>query len=161
MSFNLLLIKCSSNVNGASNCTTYHWVVTDSEESHHLNVCWNWWRTCKLCVRVHTTHCVGHTMGSCRILMSRSAKHPFCALVRHFFKRTINWICISFTVWSCISRENPYKWDLLFLYATDSKSTCWAIVVRSRICSYSIINVHSWVISWCPIVTSSVWPFNI
>ena len=37
---NRLLIKCSSNVNGASNCTTYHWVVTDAEESHHLNVCW-------------------------------------------------------------------------------------------------------------------------
>ena len=28
----ILLIKCSSNVNGASNCTTYHWVVTDAEE---------------------------------------------------------------------------------------------------------------------------------
>jgi len=38
---NLLLIKCSSNVNSASNCTTYHRVVTDAEESHHLNVCWN------------------------------------------------------------------------------------------------------------------------
>ena len=38
---NLLLIQRSSNVNSASNCTTYHWVVTDSEESHHLNVCRN------------------------------------------------------------------------------------------------------------------------
>ena len=38
---NLLLIKCSSNVNGTSNCTTNHRVVTDAEESHHLNVCWN------------------------------------------------------------------------------------------------------------------------
>ena len=38
---NLLLIKRSSNVNSASNCTTYHRVVTDAEESHHLNVCWN------------------------------------------------------------------------------------------------------------------------
>ena len=36
-----LLIKRSSNVNSASNCTTYHRVVTDAEESHHLNVCWN------------------------------------------------------------------------------------------------------------------------
>ena len=36
-----LLIKCSSNVNRASYSTTYHWVVTDSEESHHLNVSWN------------------------------------------------------------------------------------------------------------------------
>ena len=38
---NLLLIQRSSNVNSASNCTTYHRVVTDAEESHHLNVCWN------------------------------------------------------------------------------------------------------------------------
>ena len=38
---NLLLVKRSSNVHSASNCTTYHWVVTDAEESHHLNVCWN------------------------------------------------------------------------------------------------------------------------
>ena len=38
---NLLLIKCCRNVNGTSNCTTYHRVVTDAEESHHLNVCWN------------------------------------------------------------------------------------------------------------------------
>ena len=37
----LLLVKCSSNVNSASNSATYHWVVTDAEESHHLNVCWN------------------------------------------------------------------------------------------------------------------------
>ena len=34
LSISRLLIKCSSNVNRASNCTTYHWVVTDSEESH-------------------------------------------------------------------------------------------------------------------------------
>ena len=38
---NLLLVESSSNVNRASNCTTYHRVVTDAEESHHLNVCWN------------------------------------------------------------------------------------------------------------------------
>ena len=41
LSISGLLIKRSSNVNGTSNSTTYHWVVTDSEESHHLNVCWN------------------------------------------------------------------------------------------------------------------------
>ena len=35
---NLLLIKCSSNVHGSSYSTTYHRVVTDAEESHHLNV---------------------------------------------------------------------------------------------------------------------------
>ena len=36
-----LFVERSSNVNSACNCTTYHRVVTDSEESHHLNVCWN------------------------------------------------------------------------------------------------------------------------
>ena len=39
-SFELFVQSCR-NVNGASNCTAYHWVVTDAEESHHLNVCWN------------------------------------------------------------------------------------------------------------------------
>ena len=38
---NLLLIQRSSNVNSASNGATNHRVVTDAEESHHLNVCWN------------------------------------------------------------------------------------------------------------------------
>ena len=36
-----LFVERSSNVNRTSNCTTNHWVVTDAEESHHLNVCWN------------------------------------------------------------------------------------------------------------------------
>ena len=36
-----LFVERSSNVNRTSNCTTYHRVVTDAEESHHLNVCWN------------------------------------------------------------------------------------------------------------------------
>ena len=35
-----LLVESSSNVHSHSNCTTYHWVVTDAEESDHLNVCW-------------------------------------------------------------------------------------------------------------------------
>ena len=70
-----LLIQRSSNVNGASNCTTYHWVVTDAEESHHLNVCWNWWRTCELSVRVHTAHGVGHSLRSeCQRLLYASLK---------------------------------------------------------------------------------------
>ena len=41
LNFSRLLIKCSSNVNGASYSATYHRVVTDAEESHHLNVSWN------------------------------------------------------------------------------------------------------------------------
>ena len=36
-----LFVQSSSNVSGTSNSTTNHWVVTDAEESHHLNVCWN------------------------------------------------------------------------------------------------------------------------
>ena len=36
-----LFVQSCRNVNRTSNCTTNHWVVTDSEESHHLNVCWN------------------------------------------------------------------------------------------------------------------------
>ncbi len=36
-----LLVECLSNVNGASYCAAYHRVVTDSEETHHLNVCRN------------------------------------------------------------------------------------------------------------------------
>ena len=39
-SFELFVQSCR-NVNGASNCTTNHRVVTDAEESHHFNVCWN------------------------------------------------------------------------------------------------------------------------
>ena len=33
-----LLVECLSYVNGASYCATYHRVVTDTEEAHHLYV---------------------------------------------------------------------------------------------------------------------------
>ena len=33
-----LLIQSSSHVNCASYCTSYHWVVTDTQESHHFYV---------------------------------------------------------------------------------------------------------------------------
>ncbi len=36
-----LLVQSLSNVNSASYSTSYHRVVTDSEEAHHLNVCRN------------------------------------------------------------------------------------------------------------------------
>ena len=35
---NLLLVECLSYVNGASYGATYHGVVTDAEEAHHLYV---------------------------------------------------------------------------------------------------------------------------
>ena len=28
-------------------------------------MCWNWWRTCELCIWVHSSHCVCHTIA-CR-----------------------------------------------------------------------------------------------
>lgn len=33
-----LFCKSLCNVNCAGNCAAYHWVVADSEESHHLDV---------------------------------------------------------------------------------------------------------------------------
>ena len=57
-----LLVECKCYVHSTCNCATYHWVVTNAEEAHHLNVSRNRRRTCKLSVRVHTTHGVGHTV---------------------------------------------------------------------------------------------------
>ena len=51
---NGLLAQCQCYVYSASYCTTYHWVVTDTEEAHHLNVSRYRRRTCELSVRVHT-----------------------------------------------------------------------------------------------------------
>ena len=34
----LLLIESEVSLNSASNRATYHWVVTNTEEAHHLNV---------------------------------------------------------------------------------------------------------------------------
>ena len=52
------------NANCNSNCSTNHWVVTHSDKSHHLNVSWYGRRSCELCIRVHTSHCICHTVGS-------------------------------------------------------------------------------------------------
>ena len=38
LAINQLLVECLSYVNGASYCATYHRVVTDTEEAHHLYV---------------------------------------------------------------------------------------------------------------------------
>ena len=35
----LLLVQVEVSLNGASYCTTYHGVVTDTEEAHHFYVC--------------------------------------------------------------------------------------------------------------------------
>ena len=47
-----------------SNCSTNHWVVTHSDQTHHLNVSRYGRGTCELCVRVHTSHGICHTVGS-------------------------------------------------------------------------------------------------
>ena len=59
-----LLVQGSSNIYGASYGATYHGVVTDTEEAHHLYVGRYRRRTGELSVAVHTTHRVGHTVGS-------------------------------------------------------------------------------------------------
>ena len=38
LAINQLLVECLSYVNGASYGATYHGVVTDTEEAHHLYV---------------------------------------------------------------------------------------------------------------------------
>ena len=51
--------------NSASDSSANHRVVAHADESHHLNVCRNRGRTCKLCIRVHSAHRIGHAVG-CR-----------------------------------------------------------------------------------------------
>ena len=55
LSISWLLIQRSSNINRTSNCTTYHWVVTDAEG-----------HSCELCVREHTAHSVGNISNGYR-----------------------------------------------------------------------------------------------
>ena len=50
------------NSNSNSNRSTYHRVVTHTQESHHFYVSRNGWRTSELSVTVHTAHCVRHTI---------------------------------------------------------------------------------------------------
>ena len=47
-----------------SNGSAYHRVVTHTDQTHHLYVSRNGRRTCELCVRVHTSHGICHTVGS-------------------------------------------------------------------------------------------------
>ena len=58
----LLTSLFDSNCN--CNSHTNHGVVTCADETHHFYVCGNGGRTCELRIRVHTTHRVGHTIGS-------------------------------------------------------------------------------------------------
>ena len=59
-----LLIEREGDIDGAGDCAADHRVITDAEEAHHLDVSRNGGRACELGVTVHTTHGVGHTLGS-------------------------------------------------------------------------------------------------
>ena len=71
---NLLLVKSLSNVNGASNCTTDHWVVTDAEESHHLKVCRCWVRVKLLSTTIDAVRCM-ERFGVPRGIKQSTPKH--------------------------------------------------------------------------------------
>ncbi len=58
----LLLVQRQVDGYGDGNGSTYHGVVTDTQEAHHLNVSRNRRGTCELSVAVHTTHGVCHTV---------------------------------------------------------------------------------------------------
>ena len=83
--FNLLFHRLLDS-NSYSNGSTYHWVVTHTEEAHHLNVSRNRRRTCKLSVRVHTTKGIGHTVRflpySRNICSSVIRKSPYINKIR-------------------------------------------------------------------------------
>ncbi len=53
------------NSNCAGNGSANHRVVAHADQTHHLDVCRNGGGACKLCVRVHSAHRVGHAVG-CR-----------------------------------------------------------------------------------------------
>ena len=60
----LLLLHSLFNSNCASNCRANHRVVAHTDKSHHLNVSRNRGRAGKLCIRMHSAECIGHTVGS-------------------------------------------------------------------------------------------------
>ncbi len=45
-----------------SNGHTYHWVVSCTDQTHHFYMSRNGRRTGKLCITVHTSQCIGHTI---------------------------------------------------------------------------------------------------
>ena len=59
-----LLLQAFLNSNSHGNGHADHGVVTCTQEAHHLNVSGDGGRTSKLCVTMHTTHGVRHTIGS-------------------------------------------------------------------------------------------------
>ena len=60
----LLLVESQVDSYSDSYCCTYHWVVTNTQEAHHLYVSRNRRRTSELSVRVHTAESISHTVRS-------------------------------------------------------------------------------------------------
>ena len=82
--------------NSNSNSHTNHRVVSCTDQTHHLYVSRNGGRTCELCVRVHTSHSICHTVGSrtcCHVVRMKctscttagSNREVFLALLITFF----------------------------------------------------------------------------
>ena len=61
---NQQLLACLFDSNCNSNSHTNHGVVTCADETHHFYVSGHGGRACELSVAVHSTHGVGHTVGS-------------------------------------------------------------------------------------------------
>src|SRR5699024_3146418 len=94
-----LELSCFSgffNRNCYSNSSTYHWVITHSDQTHHLYMGWYRRRSSELCITMHTSHCICHTIGSwscshvvrmkCTSCSStRSYREVFLALLDTFF----------------------------------------------------------------------------
>ena len=60
--FFVQLLACLFDSNCNSNSHTNHGVVTCADETHHFYVGRNGGGACELCIGVHTTHGVGHTV---------------------------------------------------------------------------------------------------
>jgi len=62
--YHLKLLCCLFNCNCYCNGCTYHRVVTHTDKSHHFNMSRNRRWTCKLCISVHSSHGIRHTVRS-------------------------------------------------------------------------------------------------
>ena len=59
-----LFIHSFLNSNSNSNSHTNHGVVTCTDKSHHFNMSGNGGGTCELCIGVHSSESICHTVGS-------------------------------------------------------------------------------------------------
>ena len=97
----MLLVEGGSHVNGASYCAAYHRVVADSEESHHLHVSRYGRRACELCIAVHTSHSVGHTVGSRTCSHVVRMERASCSTAGSYREVRLACECALFLVCTC------------------------------------------------------------